>query len=113
MNDEESLNTDIPWLRIAALIVVVAIGAIVAVRIVSSTVTSLVNEEEYIPPEIEQQIDNEALTMEQRDCINMNVIRAALKLSAFNQVECDDVYLKLYEAGIIPTTSPELQPTPE
>jgi hypothetical protein len=103
---EESLNTELPWLRIAVVIAVV-IGVIVAVGIISS-VTSLVDEE-YIPPEIEEA--ESGLTMEQRDCINFNLIRHYQMIPPLTQDECDDIYIKLHEAGFVPAH--DLQPTPE
>ena len=101
---EESLNTELPWLRIAGVIIVV-IAVIVAVLVVSTAVTSLVDEE-YIPPEIE-----EGLTMEERDCIVFNLIRHYQIMPPLTQDECDDIYIKLHEVGFVPT--PEFQSIPE
>jgi hypothetical protein len=99
---EESFNTELPWLRIAGVIIVV-VAVIVAVMVVSTAVTSLVDEQ-YIPPEIE-----EGLTMEERDCISLNLIRHNMRLGPITQDECDNVYIKLDEAGFVPTAAPEFQ----
>ena len=105
---EESLNTEPPWLRIAGVVVVVIIGVIVAVLVVSSAVTSL-TDEEYIPPEIEEV--KTGLTMEERDCINLNLIRHYERMPPITQDECDDIYVRLYEVGFVPT--PEFPSIPE
>jgi hypothetical protein len=105
--EEESFNTELPWLRIAVVIAVV-IGVIVAVGIITTSVTSLVDDE-YIPPEVEEA--ETGLTMEQRDCINLNVIRHYQRILPLTQDECDDIYIKLHEAGFVPEH--DLQPTPE